>query len=193
MRRKIRFGQILITERTTYQLAQQPTSYKIIETVRQVIKRRDNGEITCPPAPPSVLEKSYADVRLLAGMLVDKFRYHLPRYRQHQRMQAAGIDVRRALLSDWTPPAISLLEPIYLAQLASVLRSDVLAMDEQKRDLILMGRRLVRGLEAIRVLPSWVEESLDLLQRGGQAWTDAEKAKIADLNWRIRGETLIRG
>jgi hypothetical protein len=27
-----------------------------------------------------------------------------------------------------------------------------------------------------------------LLQSGGQAWTDAEKAKIADLNWRIVAE-----
>jgi sterol 24-C-methyltransferase len=30
-----------------------------------------------------------------------------------------------------------------------------------------------------------VEESLDLLQKGGDAWTQAERAKIADLNWRI--------
>ena len=35
-----------------------------------------------------------------------------------------------------------------------------------------------RALEAIRVLPPWVEESLDLLQKGGQTWTDAEKAKM---------------
>ncbi len=64
-------------------------------------------------------------------------------------------------------------------------KSEAWPLCEQKRDLILMGRRVVRGLEAIRVLPPWVEESLDLLQTGGQAWTDAEKAKIADLNWRI--------
>lgn len=56
---------------------------------------------------------------------------------------------------------------------------------EQKRDLILRGRKVVRALEAVGILPSWVEESLGLLQSGGQAWTDAEKAKIADLNWRI--------
>jgi len=37
-------------------------------------------------------------------------------------------------------------------------------------------------------LPPWVEESLDLLQSGGEAWTLAEKAKIADLNWRIVAE-----
>jgi sterol 24-C-methyltransferase len=59
---------------------------------------------------------------------------------------------------------------------------------EQKRDLILTARRAIRALEAVRLLPPWVEESLELLQRGGQAWTDAEKAGIADLNWRIVAE-----
>jgi sterol 24-C-methyltransferase len=47
---------------------------------------------------------------------------------------------------------------------------------------------VVRGLEMLRIMPAWVEQSLDLLQKGGQAWTDAEKAKIADLNWRIVAE-----
>jgi sterol 24-C-methyltransferase len=47
---------------------------------------------------------------------------------------------------------------------------------------------VIKVLEAIGVVPPWVEESLDLLQKGGQAWTDAEKAKIADLNWRIVAE-----
>ena len=56
---------------------------------------------------------------------------------------------------------------------------------EQKRDLILRGRKVVRALEAVRILPPWVEESLELLQSGGESWTTAEKAKIADLNWRI--------
>jgi sterol 24-C-methyltransferase len=67
-------------------------------------------------------------------------------------------------------------------------KSEAWPICEQKRDLILLVRRVVRALEAIRMMPAWVEESLDLLQQGGQAWTDAEKAKIADLNWRIVAE-----
>ena len=35
-----------------------------------------------------------------------------------------------------------------------------------------------RAFEAIRVSSPWVEESLDLLQKGGQTWTDAGKAKM---------------
>ncbi len=64
-------------------------------------------------------------------------------------------------------------------------RSEAWPLCEQKRDLILRGRRVIRFLEKVGLAPSWIEESLDLLQRGGQAWTDAERAKIADLNWRI--------
>ena len=67
-------------------------------------------------------------------------------------------------------------------------KSEAWPICEQKRDLILLVRRVVRALETIRIMPTWVEQSLDLLQKGGQAWTDAEKAKIADLNWRIVAE-----
>ena len=67
-------------------------------------------------------------------------------------------------------------------------RSEAWPLCDQKRNLIYMARKVIKVLEAIRVLPPWVEESLDLLQTGGQAWTDAEKAKLADLNWRIVAE-----
>ena len=59
---------------------------------------------------------------------------------------------------------------------------------EQKRDLILRVRKVIRFFQRIKLIPAWVEESLDLLQTGGQSWTDAEKAKIADLNRRIVAE-----
>lgn len=72
--------------------------------------------------------------------------------------------------------------------LSAPSKSEAWPLCEQKRDLILAVRRVVRALEAVRLMPPWVEESLDLLQTGGQAWTDAEKAKIADLNWRIVAE-----
>ena len=63
-------------------------------------------------------------------MLVDKFRYHLPLYRQHQRLGDHGIVVSRSSLNTWASRAIDLLEPIFEAQNANVLQSRVLAMDE---------------------------------------------------------------
>lgn len=120
----------VISEKKTYRLAQRPASYVILQHIRRVTKRKATGQISCAPAPPSVLPGSYADVSLLAGMMVDKLRYHLPLYRQHQRLAAAGITVSRSSLSNWIHEAIDLLEPIYRAQLNSILRSLVLAMDE---------------------------------------------------------------
>jgi sterol 24-C-methyltransferase len=75
--------------------------------------------------------------------------------------------------------------------LSAPSKSEAWPLCEQKRDLILRARKVIRALEAVRLLPPWVEESLDLLQKGGQAWTDAEKAKIADLNWRIVAEKPV--
>jgi len=119
-----------VTEKVTYRIAQEPGAYVVLKLVRKVVKRADTGALSCPPAPPSVLEKSYADVSLLAGMLIDKFRYHLPLYRQHQRLAAAGVTVSRASLTSWAARTIELLGPIYHAQFHSILTSRVLAMDE---------------------------------------------------------------
>ena len=120
----------IVSEKTTYRLAQQPASYVVLKYIRPVVKRRSDATLTCPPAPPAVLGKSLADVSLLAGMAIDKFRYHLPLYRQHQRMEAAGIHLARSTLTGLMHRTGDLLEPIYEALLASVLESRVLAMDE---------------------------------------------------------------
>jgi transposase len=120
----------IVSVKTTYKLAQRPASYVILKYVREVVKKREDGTLSCPPAPPSVLGKSFADVSLLAGLIIDKFRYHLPLYRQHQRMEAAGIHLARSTLTGLVHRTADLLQPIYAAQLASVLKSRVLTMDE---------------------------------------------------------------
>ena len=103
--------QSLISEKISYRLAQRPGSYVILRYVRQVIKRLDTDELISAPAPANVLGKSIADVSFLAGMLVDKFTYHLPLYRQHQRLKQSGIDLSRSTLSNLAGRAIDLLTP----------------------------------------------------------------------------------
>jgi transposase len=120
----------VIGEKVTYRLAQRPGAYVILKYVRPVIKRKDTAVLTCPPAPPAVFEKSFADVSVIAGLLIDKFTYHLPLYRQHQRLVHAGIRLSRGTLTQWVQRAAELLEPIYHALLSSILQSQVLAMDE---------------------------------------------------------------
>lgn len=120
----------VIGQKLTHRLAQRPGSYVILKYVRPVVKRRESGTIHCPPAPAGVIEGSRADVSFLAGLLVDKFAWHLPLYRQHQRLEDAGIRVSRPWLTQLTQQTIGLLEPIYEAQFASIRESRVKAMDE---------------------------------------------------------------
>ena len=120
----------VIGERVSHRLAQRPGSYVILKYVRPVIKRRDTQALSCPAAPSGVLEGSRADVSFIAGLLVDKLCYHLPLYRQHQRLAQAGVKVSRPWLTQIAQSAIALLEPIHDAQWQAILASRVKRMDE---------------------------------------------------------------
>ncbi|MGP5159655.1 MULTISPECIES: IS66 family transposase [Gammaproteobacteria] len=120
----------VIGSKTTYRLAQRASSYVVLKCERPVFRRKGTEKLITTPAPFNVLDNSLADVSLLAGLLVDKFQFHLPLYRQHQRIQQAGITVSRSTLTNLVKRAINLLRPIVDAQTDNVLRSRVLAMDE---------------------------------------------------------------
>ena len=126
----------VIGTHVTHRVAQRPASYVILQYERPVIKRKSSASASLSnpplpsPAPANVLERSVTDVSFLVGLLVDKFQYHLPLYRQHQRLTQAGITLSRTTLTNAVKRAIDLLKPIAEAQLASVLQSKLLAMDE---------------------------------------------------------------
>jgi transposase len=120
----------ILGTKTTYRLAQRASSYVVLKVERPVFRRKGTEKPMTTPAPFNVLDNSLADVSLLAGLLVDKFQFHLPLYRQHQRIQQAGITLSRSTLTNLVRRAIDLLRPIVDAQTDSVLRSRVLAMDE---------------------------------------------------------------
>jgi transposase len=120
----------VIGQKVSHRLAQRPGSYLVIKYVRPVIKRRDTRTLHCAPAPLGVLEGSRADVSFLVGLIIDKFRYHLPLYRQHQRLIDAGFTLSRHWLTQLLQQACELLAPIVEAQLESICASHVIAMDE---------------------------------------------------------------
>jgi transposase len=120
----------VIGQKVSYRLAQRPGSTVVLKYVRPLIKILQSQAILCAPAPTGVLEGSRADVSFAAGLLIDKFLYHLPLYRQHQRLSDSGITVSRPWLTQLAQRTIGLLSPIYEAQFASVRTSRVKAMDE---------------------------------------------------------------
>ena len=120
----------VIGHKESFRLAQRPGSYVVLNYRRPVIKLKATQLIVCPSAPAGVIDGSRADVSFVAGLLIDKFAYHLPFYRQHQRLGDSGITVSRPWLTQIGQQGIALLEPIYDAQFESIRTSRVKAMDE---------------------------------------------------------------
>ena len=120
----------VIGHKDSYRLAQRPGSYVVLNYRRPVIKIKATQAIVSPSIPVGVIEGSRADVSFVAGLLIDKFVYHLPFYRQHQRLADGGITVSRPWLTQIGQQGVALLEPIYEAQFGSIRTSRVKAMDE---------------------------------------------------------------
>lgn len=120
----------IIDTQVTHKLAQRPASYVVLRYEIPVLKHKDQPTLITPSMPDAVLDNSLADVSVLAGLLVDKFLYHLPLYRQHQRLAHTGITLSRATLTNWVKRTIELLRPVVEAQLRHILLSKTLAMDE---------------------------------------------------------------
>jgi transposase len=120
----------IIAHKESFRLAQRPGSYVVLKYRRPVIKFKQSQIIICPSAPVGVIDQSRADVSFVAGLLIDKFAYHLPLYRQHQRLTDSGITVSRAWLTQLGQQGVALIEPIYDAQFDSIHASRVKAMDE---------------------------------------------------------------
>jgi transposase len=117
-------------EKGPSRLAQRPGAYLILKDLRPVINRKETADLSGPPAPPAVFEKSFADVRGLAGLRIDKVAYPLPLYRQPQRLVQAGMRLSRGTLPQGVQRAAELLAPSSQALLSSMLPSQGLAMDE---------------------------------------------------------------
>ena len=121
---------IVIDEHITCRLAQRRSSYIVLKYIQPVIKHKLSSVIITKSAPTPVFEKSIADVSFLVGLILDKFLYHQPLYRQHQHLQLSGISLSRTTLTNYVHRSAKLLEPIYQTMLKNILQSKVLAMDE---------------------------------------------------------------
>lgn len=120
----------VVGHKDSHRLAQRPGAYVVLKYRRAVIKLREADKLHCAPAPVGVIEGSRADVSFVAGMLLDKFQWHLPLYRQHQRLTDAGFTLSRPWLTSLVGHSAALLEPIYDAQLESIRRCRIKTVDE---------------------------------------------------------------
>ena len=95
----------------------------------EVAEERKIAPITAPlPARP--LEGCKASASLLAYLLIQKYQFHLPLYRQEEAFQQAGLFIPRSTLCDWVLKAAFELNPIACAVEEMIRAGPVLQLDD---------------------------------------------------------------
>src|SRR6185369_611188 len=77
---------------------------------------------------------------MVASVLVSKYAWHLPLYRQAQMLRAQGLDIKRATLAFWVGYAAAELKPLYLRLRELVLTAGKIAVDETVAPVLDPGR-----------------------------------------------------
>lgn len=92
-------------------------------------KKEECPFVTAPLAPLP-LAKSYADATLLAELMIGKFAYHLPFYRQAKMFRSLGIDLPESTIAGWREGVADLLRPTYYRLLELIMSTDYVQADE---------------------------------------------------------------
>jgi transposase len=83
------------------------------------------------PLPPQPIEQGMVGPGLLAQILVSKYEYHQPLYRQEKMFrQQFGVDLSRKTMGCWVEQAAELLKPVYRSIREDLLRGFYLQADE---------------------------------------------------------------
>jgi transposase len=124
----------VIGEDRSERLDKIPAKYRVIVTRRPKYACRtcertgadDTAGIIQAPAPPRLIEGGLPTEALVADIVVSKYAWHLPLYRQAQMMAAEGITIDRSTLAHWVGFAAFELMPVYDRLVASLKSSSKL-------------------------------------------------------------------
>ena len=106
---------------------------EIIE--RPIFRRKEDKNVPAPQicqakVPEAVIGGNHVGADMLAQIVIDKYRYHLPEYRQVKRYADLGIKLPASTINDWIHAVASKLDPLYEALRHDILEGDYLQIDE---------------------------------------------------------------
>jgi len=120
-----------IGHEVTDELEYQQAILKINRYKRPKYVREDNEGVICGELPSRPIDKGIAGPGLLSHILVSKYVYHLPFYRQSQRFKTEHqIDIPRSTMGGWQGSIANLLRLMYEEQKRQVLGQGYLQVDE---------------------------------------------------------------
>lgn len=89
-----------------------------------------NRGVLIAPLPLLPIYKGLPGATLLAEILLQKYVYHLPFYRQIQQFKHLGINLPESTLDGWFKPVCELLRPLYDKLKEIIIGTDYLQVDE---------------------------------------------------------------
>ncbi|MDO6528246.1 IS66 family transposase, partial [Motilimonas sp. 1_MG-2023] len=113
-----------------------PAVLKVLEYVRpkyacrQCEQTEDNHRIVQKPAPQSIIPKSFATESLLANIILGKYQYAMPLYRQESLFTQSGIELSRTTMARWVIQVSEKFKPLYGALKEHLLQQVVVQADE---------------------------------------------------------------
>ena len=127
-----------IGEERTRTLEFEPGRLYVKEIVRPKYGLRDNtslpddgkNSVLIAPLPLLPVYKGLPGASMLTEILLQKYEYHVPFYRQIQAFRHLGLRIPENTLGGWFKPACELLRPLYEELKKEVLRTDYIQVDE---------------------------------------------------------------
>ena len=131
----------VIGEETSQRLDVIPAQFRVIVTHRpKYACRACEQAVVQAPAPERLIKGGLPTEAMVAYVLVAKYAWHLPLYRQAQMLLAQGLDIKRAILAFWVGYAAAELKPLYLRLRELILASGKIGVDETVVPVLDPGR-----------------------------------------------------
>jgi transposase len=130
----------MIGEETSERLDVLPAQYRVIVTHRPKFACRACEKVVQENAPEHLIKSGLPTEAMVANVIVAKYGWHLPLYRQAKMLSMQGIDIDRSTLAFWVGYAAAELAPLYERLKEHLLVSSRLAVDETPVPVLDPGR-----------------------------------------------------
>ena len=134
-----------IGEETGEALDGVPATLRVLRTIRpKYACRACQGAVVQAPARARLFDGGMATTALIANVVVWKFAWHVPLYRQVQVLAGQGVNLDRATLALWVKRVAWWLTPLYDLQLREIHSYPRIFCDETRAPVLEKGRKRVR-------------------------------------------------
>ena len=117
-----------------------PAQYRVIVTHRPKLACRACEKIVQENAPEHLIKSGLPTEAMVASVLVAKYGWHLPLYRQEKMLSCQGVEIDRSTLAFWVGYAAAELMPLYERLKDTLLSSARIAVDETPVPVLDPGR-----------------------------------------------------